>query len=169
MTITETAAPTSVRRRMALKHSLLRAAALAVVVVAVACAPLQPDGAAGDARSQRAAMLAKQQRHDDAAEAYLELAARAEGPERERYLIRAARQRHLAGRLGAAQAILDSLAVPVDKSNRLGWAQVAADLALARNQAAKALEILDQAPHSNKPEATAELLRIRAEALFRVG
>ncbi len=169
MTITETAAPTSVRRRMAFKHSLPRVLMLLAIMVATACAPLQPDGAAGDTRSQRAAILAKQQRHDDAAEAYLELAARTEGPERERYLIRAARQRHLAGRLGAAQAILDSLPVPVDKSNRLGWAQVAADLALARNQAAKALEILDQAPRSKKPEATAELLRIRAEALFRLG
>ncbi len=169
MTITETAAATSVCRRIAAQHSLLLVVMLAAVLIVTACAPLQTNAPAGDARAQRAALLAKRQRHDDAAEAYLALATQTEGPIRERYLIRAARQRRLAGKLGAAQAILDSLPDPVDASNRLGWAQVAADLAIARNQAAKALEILDAAPPSSKPEVTAELLRLRAEALFRVG
>ncbi|MDJ0929280.1 MAG: penicillin-binding protein activator [Gammaproteobacteria bacterium] len=121
------------------------------------------------AADARATALADQGRYDDAAEAYLQLAGSAAGPARERYLIQAARQRRLAGKLGGAQAILDSLSDPVDDSNLLGWAQVAGDLAVARGQPRRALEIVARAPATSKPGAAAELERIRGEALFRLG
>ncbi len=158
----------SIPRQLGHRRRCWRALALALLALLVACEPLQrPE--AGDAERLRAEALAEQQRHDDAAEAFLALAAKASGAQRERYLIQAARERRLAGRIGAAQAILDGLRQPVDPVNRLGWVQVAADVAVANGQPRRALEILAMAPPTSKPGAAAELARIRAEALFRLG
>lgn len=158
----------SIPREPRLRRLRLPVALWLLLALLAACEPLQrPER--GAAERARAEALANQQRHDDAAEAFLALAQAARGPERERYLILAARERRLAGRVGAARAILDGLPEPVAAANRLGWAQVAADVAVASGEPERALEILALAPATSKPGAAAELARIRAEALFRVG
>lgn len=147
----------------------LAAWALALAIAVAGCEPMQRQADdPGTAVARRASALAEQGRHDDAAAAYLQLASSAAGTERERYLIRAARERRLAGKLGGAQAILDTLPAPVSDANRLGWSQVAGDLAVATGQPKRALEIVNQAPPTSKSGAAAELLRIRGEALFRL-
>jgi len=131
--------------------------------------PTQTDSGIGDSAAARADALARQGRHDAAAEDYLELAETSAGDTRQRYLILAARERLLAGRVGAAQAIIDALASPIADANRVGWAVVAGDLALARGDAEAALTVLSQAPQTDNPVAAAELLRIRGQADFRLG
>jgi outer membrane PBP1 activator LpoA protein len=150
-----------------------RTAALAVVALTLllgSCAPLQQAGepSGDDPGVREASALAAQGRHDDAAEAYLRLAQTATAARRERYLIRAARERRLAGRLDSAQEILDGLPDPISEANLLGWAQVAGDLAIARGEPEAALAAIARAPRTDKAAAAAELLRIRGEALFRL-
>lgn len=151
--------------------ALLARASLALLLVIGACTPLQRDTGPGaeDPGVRQATALSDQGRYDKAAESYLKLAEGATGPLKERYLIRAARERRLEGQLDAAQAILDSLAEPISEENLLGWAQVAGDLAIAREDPAAALAIIARAPRTAKPAAAAEIQRIRGEALFRLG
>jgi hypothetical protein len=149
----------------------LAGASLSLLLVVAACAPLQQPGDSGaeDPGVRQATALSGQGRHDKAAEAYLRLADGATGPLKERYLVRAARERRLEGQLDAAQALLDSLAEPISVENLLGWAQVAGDVAIARNDPAAALAIIVRAPSTSKPAAAAEIQRIRGEAQFRLG
>ncbi len=149
--------------------ALLARASLALLLVIGACTPFQRDTGAEDPGVRQATALSDQGRYDKAAEAYLKLAEGATGPLQERYLIRAARERRLEGQLDAARAILDSLAEPISEENLLGWAQVAGDLAIAREDPAAALAIIARAPRTAKPAAAAEIQRIRGEALFRLG
>ncbi|UCG73125.1 MAG: penicillin-binding protein activator [Chromatiales bacterium] len=153
------------------RSTWLTGASLGLLLVIAACAPLQREAEPGaeDPGVREATALAGQGRHDKAAEAYLRLAEGATGPLKERYQIRAARERRLEGQLDAAQAILDSLAEPISEENLLGWAQVAGDIAIARDDPAVALAVIVRAPRTSKPAAAAEIQRIRGEAQFRLG
>jgi outer membrane PBP1 activator LpoA protein len=131
--------------------------------------PTQPGTGTVETAAGRAAALARQGRHDDAADDYLKLAETSRGDLQQRYLILAARERRLAGRIGAAQAIVDALEEPIAEGNLVGWAIVAGDLALARGDAEGALSALSRAPETDNPVAAAELLRIRGQALLRLG
>lgn len=158
-------------RKSPWRTARLARASLGLLLVIAACAPLQRQEEAGaeDPGVRQATALSDQGRYDKAAEAYLRLAEGASGALKERYLIRAARERRLEGQLAAAQAILDSLAEPISVENLLGWAQVAGDLAIARDDPAAALAVIVRAPPTSKPSAAAELQRIRGEAQFRLG
>lgn len=158
-------------RKSRWRATLLARASLGLLLVVAACAPLQreEDADAEDPGVRQARALSGQGRYDKAAEAYLRLADGATGPLKERYLIRAARERRREGQLDAAQAILDGLAEPISEENLLGWAQVAGDLAIARDDPAAALAIIARAPRTAKPAAAAELQKIRGEAQFRLG
>jgi outer membrane PBP1 activator LpoA protein len=145
---------------------------LALLLAISACAPLQQqerEAGIDDPGVREASALAAQGRHDDAADTYLALAQEATGARRERYLIRAARERRLAGQLDSAQDILDSLPEPISEENLLGWAQVAGNLAIARDDPTAALAAISRAPRTSKGPAAATLLRIRGEAMFRLG
>ncbi len=155
-----------------LRRASGRVAALAFAGwLLAACAPLQQDDFPGSRlpEARVAADLASKGRHQAAAEAYLQLAGESDEPLRERYLILAARQRQLSGQIGGAQVILDSLNDPVADVNLLGWSQVAAALSIARNEPERTLAVLSAAPETDNAVAAAELLRLRGEALFRLG
>lgn len=158
-------------RKSPWRTARLARASLGLLLVIAACAPLprQEDAGAEDPGVRQATALSDQGRYDKAAEAYLRLAEGASGALKERYLIRAARERRREGQLDAAQAILDGLAEPISVENLLGWAQVAGDLAIARDDPAAALAVIVRAPPPSKPAAAAELQRIRGEAQFRLG
>jgi len=128
-----------------------------------------PGVGADDPGLREATALADQGQHAAAADAYMRLASEASGPLRERYQLRAVRERQLAGDLDAAQVLLDTLPDPISQENLLGWAQVAGDLAIARNEPRRALAAISKAPRSRQPRAAAEIQRIRGEALFRLG
>jgi len=144
-------------------------ASLLLVLAGCQTVPSQTGTATGDSAAERADALARQGRHDAAADTYLQLAETSSGDTRQRYLILAARERLLASRVGAAQAILDALDEPIADANLVGWAVVAGDLALASADAEGALAALSRAPETDNPVAAAELLRIRGQALFRLG
>jgi outer membrane PBP1 activator LpoA protein len=57
----------------------------------------------------------------------------------------------------------------VAEANLLLWSQVSAEVALAMNEPARALADLDRAPRITEQQAAANVLRLRGEALFRVG
>jgi outer membrane PBP1 activator LpoA protein len=128
-----------------------------------------PGVGADDPALREAAALADRGQHGAAADAYLALAAETTGHVRERYQLLAVRQKQLDGNLDGAQVLLDTLPDPVSQKNLLGWAQVAGDLAIARDEPRRALAAIDRAPRSPQPRAAAELARIRGEALFRIG
>jgi outer membrane PBP1 activator LpoA protein len=134
----------------------------------VACAPLQrPEPAAADAEAGAVSLSARGM-HNAAADEYLRLSRRAAPLARQRYLLLAARERQLAGDAVAAITILERLPSPVATDNQLLWSQVAAAAELDRNDPEAALAALKQAPSTADSKAAAELLRLRAEALFRL-
>ncbi|MGI9330309.1 MAG: penicillin-binding protein activator [Gammaproteobacteria bacterium] len=145
-------------------------ASLALVLVAGCTGVSQAPGVGADDPGLReATALANRGQHAAAADAYMRLAADASGPLRERYQLRAVRERQLAGDLDGAQVLLDTLPDPISQENLVGWAQVAGDLAIARNEPRRALAAIGRAPRSRQPRAAAEIERIRGEALFRTG
>jgi outer membrane PBP1 activator LpoA protein len=149
--------------------------ALALLCIALfwlgGCTSLQQEaGTTTEDPGVRAASdLSSQGRYEEAGQAYLDLAEDATGALQQRYLIRAAREIRRAGQIADAQAVIDSIQEPINEENLLGWAQVAGDIAIARDEATAALAILARAPQTSKPAAAAELLRIRGEAQFRLG
>ena len=113
--------------------------------------------------------LARQGRHEAAADLYQQLAQQTEGSERQRYLMLTARQRLLAGTPDVARAIVQRLDQPVDESNQLLWAQVSAEVAIAMGNPASALATLDAAPEAETATDATNILLIRSQALFRLG
>ena len=118
---------------------------------------------------KEAAGLSARGQHQAAADKYMQLAQRASGVKRQYYLILVANERRLAGYPEVAQTILDRLGTPVDSANLLLWAQVAAEVSIAMGDPNKAIANLDQAPPTTDAAATANILQIRGNALFRLG
>jgi outer membrane PBP1 activator LpoA protein len=147
-------------------------ASLLAVVLLAGCQPVTyPDyerervSTAG----KDAAKMSDQGQHQAAADAYMQLAQRAGGVERQYYLILVANERRLAGYPEVAQTILDRLSTPIDDANLLLWAQVAAEVAIAIGDPEKALANLNRIPSTTDASAAANILLIRSNALFRVG
>ena len=147
-------------------------APLVTVALLAGCQPVQyPDYERErvQAAGKDAADMSERGQHQAAADAYLQLAQRAEGIERQYYLILVANERRLAGYPEVARTILDRLGTPVDGSNLLLWAQVTAEVAIATGDPEQALASLNQVPPTADASAAANLLLIRSNALFRLG
>ena len=161
---------TSLRRSASGNEIHLARAALVFVLIALAgCEPLQlPDQEPVSSAGAGAAALSGQGLHQAAAEAYLRLAETADYADRQRYLILVANERRLAGNPEVAQTILDRLGEPIEASNLLLWAQVAAEVAIVMGNPEQALENLGRAPETSDTEAATNLRRIKSDALFRL-
>jgi outer membrane PBP1 activator LpoA protein len=116
----------------------------------------------------QAKSLAAQNRHTEAASVYLNLAQQHTGTARQRYRILAAGEQRLAGEPATARATLDQISAPVDAKNLVLWAQVSGSTALDLNQPRQALADVEQAPANTDGQPAANLLAIKAEALFRL-
>ena len=103
-----------------------------------------------------------------AADAYLRLAETADYTDRQRYLILVADERRLAGNPEVAQTILDRLGEPIEEPNLLLWAQVAAEVAIVMGHPEQALADLDRVTNPSDADASANLMMIRSNALFRL-
>jgi len=143
-----------------------------MVAALTGCQPVQyPDyeqeriSAAG----RNAAEMSDRGQHQAAADAYMQLAQRAGGVERQYYLILVANERRLAGYPEVAQTILDRLGTPIDDANLLLWVQVAAEVAISIGDPERALASLNQVPPTTDPAAAANILLIKSNALFRAG
>lgn len=160
------------RRRVAEENFRLTrtAASLVLVLTLTACGITPPEdtGAAVATPVRTAESLSRQGRHEAAADLYRQLAQRADGELRQRYLILMARERHLAGTPEFSRTILSRLG-DVAESNRLLWAQVAAEVAISLGEPERALASLDAAPPATAADDAINMLLIRSNALFRLG
>lgn len=147
-------------------------AALILALGLAACGTVPPDDPGGEPQTPvvTAESLSQQGRHKAAADMYQQMAQQAEDPtSRQRYLILTARERHLAGTPEVARTIMDRLSQPIADSNRLLWAQVAAEIAISMGNPARALANLDSAPAAETAGDAKNVLLIRSNALFRLG
>lgn len=139
---------------------------LVLLLVTAACTPLQQSGGgeSGDARD-----LSRRGDHIAASRAYLDLAVNAEGAQRQRYLIFAAGELYLANDLDDAERILAEAGAEIADENRAVWAEVAAELRLARNEPEAALQALNSVASTDRQSAASRILLLRSEALFQLG
>ncbi len=131
-----------------------------------ACAPMQQadDGSATAARS-----LSSQGDHLAASRTYLDLAVTSTGEQRQRYLIFAAGELYLANDLDGTERILNQAGDDIAPGNLAVWAEVTAELQLARSQPAAALEALNRVSSTDRQSAADRILLLRSEALFLLG
>ena len=159
---------TSLRRALPGNEFHLLLTALLILLLA-GCEPMQlPDQRTMTGENVGAQSLSDQGLHQAAAEAYMQLAQEADYADRQHYLILVARERYLGGNPEVAQTILDRLGEPIEESNLLLWAQVAAEVAIAMGDPAQALENLGRAPTTSDTDAAINLQLIRSNALFRL-
>jgi outer membrane PBP1 activator LpoA protein len=144
-------------------------AAMALAIALVACTTIDPGDSEPAGPVATAESLSRQGRHEAAADLYQQLALQTGGSERQRYLMLTARQRLLAGTPEVARKIVLRLDQPVAESNRLLWAQVSAEVAIAMGNPASALTALDDAPAVETAADATNILLIRSQALFRLG
>jgi outer membrane PBP1 activator LpoA protein len=143
--------------------------AVGLIAITVACQPLQqPTGMSLD-KSRQAESLADQGRHDAAARIYLELAEQGSATNRQKNFLLAANEQRLAGSPETARTIVDRLPQPIAPQNQRLWAQVAGAVALDLDEPQTALEAVATGLDSAEGQVAANLLAIKAEALFRLG
>ncbi|MDH3399536.1 MAG: penicillin-binding protein activator [Chromatiales bacterium] len=123
-----------------------------------------------DTRSQvyRAETAAAQGQYRDAAQIYMELAARDAGTQADHWRLLAAREWLNDDNLVAAVAALESIAGPMDRDDYALWTILGARVALTRGKPAEALQTLEESP---LPSATlaAQFYRIKGMALLGLG
>lgn len=146
---------------------------LLAAVTLTGCTPTSlapPAGPPEAVAANRAEALSARGLHQDAADAYLELARGAERPVvRQRFLILMARERLLAGFPEVAETILSRLGDPIDAGNLLLWTTVRAGVDIAMGEPQQALAVLERAPPATDPDLALEILRLKGNALFRTG
>ena len=116
----------------------------------------------------RAESAAAQGQYREAAQIYLELAAREAGTQADHWRLLAARQWLNNDDPVAAAAALESIAGPMDRDDYALWVILGARVALARGEPAQALQKLEDAP---PPPANlaGEFFRTRGTALLELG
>jgi outer membrane PBP1 activator LpoA protein len=145
-----------------------RIATVFAVILTAACASLQAPQT--DYGIREAEALSVRGDHRGASGRYFELAAQRTGEARQRFLILGARETYLANDIDAAGSIIDQLESVLMSANVQLWAEVAAEVRLARGQPERALAALDRiAWVPDQPTRPGQLLLLRAEALFRLG
>jgi outer membrane PBP1 activator LpoA protein len=122
--------------------------------------------ATADRQTSQAERLARAGDHRGAAQAYEALAARASAEQRDRMLLQAARQYLQAGDADKAASTLTQVSAMLPSQDAAARAAVAAELALRAQRADKALAELDEIQQPLPPESVAEVLGLRARALF---
>lgn len=110
--------------------------------------------------------LARAGDHAGAAQALETLATQSPGELRDRFLLRAARERVRADQIDEARRLLTEISTTLPSTDASLRAQVAADLALRTGSPDKALAELDRIPQPLPREHAAEILGLRARALF---
>jgi len=160
-----------IRRKLtqhASTHAGLLSAALLSGLLTVACTPLQQGDRSTDAGGS-AKQLSALGDHVAASRTYLDLAVNARGSQRQRYLVFAAGELYLANDLEGAERILQQAGENISAENIEVWAEVEAEIRLARNEPAAALRALNRVSSTNRQSAASRILLLRSEALFQLG
>ena len=128
--------------------------------------PTQGERPAVNRQLSQAEKLSKEGDHAGAAQAYEALAAQSPGELRDRFLLRAARERVRAGQVEDANQLLKGVSTTLPTADFALRAQVVAEIALESDRADRALAELDRIPQPLPREAAADILALRARALF---
>lgn len=128
--------------------------------------PVTQEGASASAQMARAERLAREGKSAQAAELYERLAAGAPNELRNRLLLRAAREHVRAHDIERASALLKQVDRTLPTADFTLRAQVAAEIALLSNRPSAALEELDRIPQPLPRDELADILALRARALF---
>ncbi len=150
---------------------MIRVCAWMIILTGLAsCTTIPLTGSADDTAANRAEALASQGQHQAAADAYLQLARNTSiYAENQRYVILMARERLRAGFPEDAKTILSRLADPVDAANRHLWITVTAEVEIAIGEPERAIAVLNRAAPTQDQQIALELMRLKGNALFRIG
>lgn len=126
--------------------------------------PIKPANPA-DPQASHAARMFEQQRYEAAADLYLDLARRASNGARNLYLLLAADSLIHEDQLDKAESLLQQLdSTTLPREQQFRWALVQADLALKRQQADQALQLLAILPRDTGDDEKKRFHAIRAAA-----
>lgn len=128
--------------------------------------PVTQEGASASAQMARAERLSREGKSAQAAALYERLAAGAPNELRNRLLLRAAREHVRAHDIERASALLKQVDRTLPTADFTLRAQVAAEIALLSNRPSAALEELDRIPQPLPRDELADILALRARALF---
>ena len=153
---------------MPIRRAPILPIALSALAILAGCEtqPVQPARPTAGAQATQAENLARQGDHGGAAQSYEALAAQANGELRDRYLLRAARERARAGQYDAASSLLEQVDDSLPSTDFALRAQVVAELALQADRPEKAIAELDRIPQPLPRDAASDILALRARALF---
>jgi uncharacterized protein len=142
-------------------------AALAAALLAAGCSLIKPVPSAVQ-NQEHAQQLAAQGKHADAARLYADLAA--ESPaERDNYELLSAEQWTLAGDTAAAKQAFANVSPEARTKLPASRAIVAAEIALAENDGARAIHELDSIPVPTQPELAQNYWWLRGKGAFLTG
>jgi outer membrane PBP1 activator LpoA protein len=142
-------------------------AALAISLLLAACSLVKQETAPGD-KQERALHLSADGKHAEAAQAFAELAA--ERPaNHDNYALLSAEQWLAAGDIAAAKQAFASLSTEARTRLPTEHALVAAEIAYAENDGARAIHELDQIPVPTTPDQAQNYWWIRGRSAFVTG
>ena len=146
---------------------LAQIAVLAVSLIAAACSLLKPTESVLD-KQEHAARLAHEGKHAEAARLYADLAMQVPA-ESDNYELLSAEQWATAGNVAAAKQALAQVSPEARTKLAIPRALVAAEIAYAENDPARAIRELDQAPVPTAPEQAQNYYWIRGRSAFLTG
>lgn len=146
---------------------LAQIAVLALTLIAAACSLIKPTETTLD-KQEHAARLVHEGKHADAARAYADLALQLPA-ESDNYELLSAEQWVAAGNLAAAKQALAQVSPQARAKLATPRALVAAEIAYAENDPARAIRELDQIPVPTAPEQAQNYYWIRGRSAFLTG
>ena len=152
---------------MSRRPRLALCAALSASLVMAACSLLKQEPAPAD-KQEVAARLVHDGKHAEAAQAYAELAAE-EPAEHDNYELLSTEQWVAAGNLAAAKRAFAAVSPEARTSLATPRALVAAEIAFAENDGARAINELDQIPVPTAAEQAQNYWLIRGRSAFLTG
>jgi outer membrane PBP1 activator LpoA protein len=142
-------------------------AAIAASALLAACSLVKPPPAPVDNQAQ-AARLAQSGRHADAAQAYADLAAELPA-EHDKFELLSAEQWLAAGNIAAAKREFAALSPAARSTQPTARALVAAEIAYAENDGARAIRELDQIAVPTSPDQARNYWLLRGRSAFLTG
>jgi outer membrane PBP1 activator LpoA protein len=146
---------------------LAQIAVLALALIAAACSLIKPTETPLE-KQEHAARLARDGKHADAARVYDDLAAQLPA-ESDNYELLSAEQWVAAGNIAAAKQALTQVSPQARTKLATPRALVAAEIAYAENDPARAIRELDQIPVPTAPEQAENYYWIRGRSAFLTG
>jgi outer membrane PBP1 activator LpoA protein len=142
-------------------------AALAISLIAAACSLVKPEETQ-TSKQERAARLVRDGKHAEAARAYADLAVQ-DPADNDNYELLSAEQWVAAGDVASAKQALGQVSPAARTKLPTPRALVAAEVAYAENDAARAIRELDQIPVPTLPDQAQNYYWIRGRSAFMTG